>query len=125
MFLWKQTRTITKWGKISLHGNHYPVTCRPPGSVVQVRYDPFDLSQLSIYDPSTLTCLETTMASKQVSARVPHIPEESKPGKHEISQQSVAYFSRLRQMYLQQLKSQQEVSFHKLTEQSQEESDHE
>jgi len=121
MFLWKQRRTITKWGKISLHANLYPVTCRPPATVVEVRYDPFDLACVSIYEPATLTLLETTTASKQVSTRAPHVPEESKASKREVSQHSVAYFSRLRERYLQHLKDQQQVSFHKLQRSSPEE----
>jgi transposase InsO family protein len=114
MFLWKQRRTITKWGKISLHANLYPVTCRPPTTVVEVRYDPFDLARLLIYEPGTFTLLETTTATKQVSIRAPHVPEESKATKREVSQHSVAYFTRLRQLYLQNLKDQQDVAFHKL-----------
>jgi len=114
MFLWKQQRTITKWGKISLHANQYPVTCRPPGTVVEVRYDPFDLSQVSIYDLTTRSYLETPTASKQVATRAPHIPEESKATPREVSQHSVAYFTRLRQLYLQERQNASEVSFHKL-----------
>ena len=117
MFLWKQRRTITKWGKISLHANLYPVTCRPPTTVVEVRYDPFDLARVLIYEPGTFTLLETTTATKQLNTRAPHVPEESKATKREVSQHSVAYFSRLHESYLQQLKDQQQVSFHKLQEQ--------
>lgn len=117
MFLWKARRTVTKWGKISLHGNHYPVTCRPPGTVVEVRYDPFDLARVAIYEPTTRTCLETTAAGKQVTSRAPRIPEESKATPREVSQQSVAYFTRLRQRYLQERQKAGEVSFHTLQQQ--------
>jgi transposase len=122
MFLWKQRRTITKWGKISLYANQYPVTCRPPGTVVEVRYDPFDLSRVSIYDPTTRTCLETTTASKQLAARAPRLPEESKATPREVSRQSVAYFTRLRQLYLQERQNASEVSFHKLQQQQEDQS---
>lgn len=114
MFLWKARRTVTKWGKVSLHGNHYPVTCRPPGTVVELRYDPFDLSKLSIYDPATRTCLQTTAAGKQVTTRAPRIPEESRASPQQVSAQSAAYFSRLRAQYLAERRKAGEVSFHKL-----------
>lgn len=119
MFLWKQRRTVTKWGKISMYSNQYPVSCRPPGSVVEVRYAPFDLSRVSIYDPTTRICLQTTAAGKQVTSRVPHIPEESKATPREVSQQSVAYFTRLRQLYLQERQNTSQVSFRKLQQQEQ------
>jgi transposase InsO family protein len=114
MFLWKEKRTISKWGTISLHGNRYPVRSRPPGSVVQVRYDPFDLAELLIYDPNSTTPLETTSASKQTTTRAPSIPEESHASRPQISAQSVAYFSRLRERYLQSQKQSQEISFREL-----------
>ena len=46
---------------------------------------------------------------------------ESKASRREVSQHSVAYFSRLRESYLQHLKDQQQVSFHKLQRPSTEE----
>lgn len=114
MFLWKEPRTVSKWGKISLYGNRYPVSCRPPKSVVQIRYDPFDLSEILIYDPQSGARLESTCASKQTTTRAPSIPQESQATAPQISAQSVAYFSRLRERYLQSQKQRQEVSFEKL-----------
>jgi putative transposase len=117
MFLWKQNRTVTKWGKISLYANKYAVQRRPPKTVVQVRYDPFDLSEVFIYDIPTKTLLETSTPTKQVNSRAPNIPEESRRTKCEISQQSVAYFTRLREKYLQSQKAASEVSFQTLRQQ--------
>jgi putative transposase len=114
MFLWKEKRTVSKWGKISLYSNHYPVRARPPGAVVQVRYDPFNLFEILIYDPEGSTRLESTSASKQTTVRAPSIPEESRTTAPQISAQSVAYFSRLRERYLQSQKQSQEISFRKL-----------
>ena len=114
MFLWKEKRTVSKWGKISLYGNRYPVHSRPPGSVVQVRYDPFDLAELLIYEPDGSARLESTSASRQTTTRAPSIPEESQATAPQISAQSVAYFSRLRERYLKSQKQSQEVSFRRL-----------
>ena len=124
MFLWKKNRTVTKWGKVSLYANKYPVQTRPPGTVVQVRYDPFDLSTVFIYDLPTNTPLEATSPTKQVNTRAPHIPEESRKTDRQISQQSVSYFTRLREKYLEAQRNAQDVSFQKLQE-LKEEHDHE
>ena len=124
MFLWKEKRTVSKWGKISLYGNRYPVHSRPPGSVVQVRYDPFDLAELLIYEPDGSARLESTSASKQTTTRAPSIPEESRATPPQISAQSVAYFSRLRERYLQSRKQSQEVSFRDLNHPDKEEQSH-
>ena len=40
LFLWRERRTVSKYGRIKLHGNQYPVTAVPHGSVVEVRFDP-------------------------------------------------------------------------------------
>jgi transposase InsO family protein len=114
MFLWKEKRTVSKWGTISLYGNRYPVHSRPPGAAVQVRYDPFDLAELLIYEPDGSARLEKTTASKQISTRAPSIPEESRATPAQISTQSVAYFSRLRERYLQSQKLRQEITFRDL-----------
>ena len=114
MFLWKAKRTVSKWGKISLYANPYPVQMRAPGAVVQVRYDPFDLSEVLIYDPDTTNPLESSTPTKQVNTRAPNVPEESRKTQREISQQSLAYFTRLRERYLQSQTKAQEVSFQTL-----------
>jgi len=114
MFFWKLRRTVTKWGKVSLYGNQYPVRARPPKAVVQVRFDPFDLSQILIYDAEGRNRLEITSASKQTSTRAPSIPEEAHRPALQVSAQSVAYFSRLRERYLQNQKRSQDISFQNL-----------
>ena len=124
MFLWKAPRTVSKWGKISLHGNLYPVSSRPPKSVVQVRYNPFDLSQVLIYDLPSGTRLESSNATKQRNTRAPSVPEESRKTAPEISKQSVAYFSRLRERYLADQKAAQELSFDSLRQQPTQEDPH-
>jgi hypothetical protein len=49
-----------------------------------------------------------------VNTRAPNVPEESRKTHREISQQSLAYFTRLRERYLQSQKKTQEVSFQTL-----------
>ncbi len=115
MFLWKDTRTVSKYGKIKLHNNKYPVQSRPPKTVVQVRYDPFYLDEVYIYDVDN-TFLEKTTPCKKINNRVPDIPEESKKTVRQVSQDSVNYFTKLREKLLEEQKSNNDMLFSKLKE---------
>ena len=110
MFLWKESRTVSKYGQIKLHGNQYPVTTRPHGTVVQVRFDPFSLAEIYICEADG-TLLETTRPSKKVNNRAPNIPQESAKSKQKVSADSVAYFTRLREKHLESRKQNSEMSF--------------
>ena len=110
MFLWRARRTVTKYGRIKLHGNQYPVTCRPHSTVVQIRYDPFDLTQVAIYDQHGAQ-LETTTTSKQVTTQAPRIPQESTKKPPEVSQDARRYFTRLREQHRQQQRRHAQTSF--------------
>ena len=113
MFLWKESRTVSKYGKIKLYSNQYPVQQAPHGTVVQVRFDPFDLDELYIYD-STNHYLETTTPSKKLTNIAPDIPEESRKSPQKVSRESVAMFTRLREKHRQQLKEAHQMPFSKL-----------
>ena len=113
MFLWKESRTVSTYGKIKLYSNQYPVQNASHGTVVQVRFDPFDLSEVYIYDANN-RYLETTSPTKKVTDTAPNIPEESRLSSKKVSQQSVALFSRLRDKHRRQLKDAQQMPFSKL-----------
>ena len=110
LFLWRERRTVSRYARIKLHGNQYPVTSVPHGSVVEVRFDPFDLSQLAIHDTAGAR-LETTSAAKQVSTHVPAVPEESRSKPPEVSAAARAYFTRLREQHHAQLRDRNQTSF--------------
>ena len=113
MFLWKESRTVTKFGKIKLFRNQYPVQQAPHGTVVQVRFDPFNLDELFVYDGAN-RYLETTSPSKKVSDTAPNIPEESRKSPQKVSQESVTMFTRLREKHHKQLKDANQIPFAKL-----------
>ena len=115
LFLWKEHRTVSKYGKIKLYSNQYPVQKVPHGTVVQVRFDPFNLDEVYIYDAGN-HYLETTSPSKKLSDTAPNIPEESKAGAKTVSKQSKAFFTRLREKHLNELKQSQQIPFSKLFE---------
>jgi len=49
VFLWKDRRRVDKTGLLSLDGNRYEVDPRLAQRRVQVRYDPFDLTEIQVW----------------------------------------------------------------------------
>jgi hypothetical protein len=49
VFLWEEERVVNKAGCIEMSGNDYPVAEHLVGQTVSVRFDPFDLSHVRIY----------------------------------------------------------------------------
>ena len=121
MFLWKENRTITKYGKIKLHRNQYPVEKVAHGIVVQVRFDPFNLAEVYIYDQDN-NFIEKTTPSKMVNNRAPSIPEETKKSPAAVSQDSINYFSKLREKYRANTIKQNEMNLAGLKSKEQEDS---
>lgn len=113
MFLWKENRTVSKYGKIKLYSNQYPIEKAPHGKVVQVRFNPFDLDKVYIYD-SDNHYLETTSPSKKLNHTAPNIPEESKASPKKVSKNSKAFFTRLREKHLKELKKANQIPFSKM-----------
>ena len=114
LFLMRVSRTVTKYGKIKLESNEYPVTSAPYGSVVEARYDPFDLSKVFVFKGTT--CIETTSVSKLVQRSATALPEESKASGSEVSSHAQAYFQTLREQHLKSLtENPTPVSYSKLS----------
>ena len=102
LFLMRVSRTVTKYGKIKLESNEYSVTSAPHGTVVEARYDPFDLLRVFIFKGGT--CSETTSVSKLVQRSATALPEESKATASEVSAHAQAWFQALREQHLKALK---------------------
>ena len=110
LFLWRARRTVSKYGRIKLHGNQYPVAGVAHGTVVEVRFDPYDLASLAIYDDAGVL-IETTSASRQVTTQVPDIPAESAAKPAQVSTAARAYFTRLREQHHAALRDRNQTSF--------------
>lgn len=120
LFFQRDSRTVTKYGKIKFSSNEYPVTCVPHGTVVEVRYDPFDLSVLHIYASGSWK--ESTTVSKLVN-RTAAVPEESRSSERQVSSQAASYFQKLRELHTQTMQDQRSsVSYGTLSSPKQEES---
>jgi transposase InsO family protein len=113
LFLSRATRTVSKYGKIKLESNEYPVTTSPHGTVVEARYDPFDLAKVFIFKGKV--CIETTSVSKLVNRTAAALPEESKASSSEVSAHAQTYFQALREQHMKALASNPSpVSYSKL-----------
>lgn len=110
LFLWRDNRKISKYGKIKLFSNEYPVSSMPCGTVIQVRFDPFDLAEVYIYDQED-NFLEKTSTTRQVTRQVEKIPEESKKTKRQVSKDSIQYFTKLREQHLEMQKKAGKIDF--------------
>ena len=114
LFLMRVSRTVTKYGKIKLESNEYPVTSAPHNTVVEARYDPFDLRAVFIFKGKA--CIETTSVSKLVQRAATSLPEESKATGSEVSSHAQAWFQALREQHLKALKNNPApVSYSKLS----------
>ncbi len=110
LFLWRESRKVSKYGKIKLYGNQYPVTKKPYNTSVQARFDPCDLREVFIYDQNE-TFLETSRPSKQSSFSVPGLPEQRNDSTLRLSEDSRKLFADLRKRYLQQRSEGNKVDF--------------
>lgn len=113
LFLMRTTRTVNKYGKFKLEANEYPATTVKHGTVVEVRYDPFDLSEVYLYQSNVL--VETTSVSKLVN-RTAAVPTESMAPASQVSASAMQYFQALREQHAQLMKKNlTSVSYAKLT----------
>lgn len=110
LFLWRENRKVSKYGKIKLHRNEYPITKKPYNTVVQVRFDPCDLREVFIYDHNDVF-LEKTEVSKQRTISISVIPEERKNSQASISETSKKFFGDLRKRYLKNMNETNQVDF--------------
>ena len=93
LFFWRTKKNINKFGKIQFNKNSYPIHTLSVGETVELRYDPFDLSEVQVFKDKTFYC--KLRASSLVRKTVPVIPKEKK--KPTISKETVDYFKNIRE----------------------------
>lgn len=72
IFLWEETRKVDKTGCVSLFGNAYEVDAELSGSRVRLRYDPFDLTQVQVWEgPRRFADASPLEVTRHHDARVP------------------------------------------------------
>lgn len=100
LFLWREKRTVNKYGKISIHNNQYRIKGLAPGEIVEVRFDPYDLSTVYVYHNSRLH--DTVTAAKLNSKSAPNVPEETHKSEAKVSEEAQKYFTKLNEIYLKE-----------------------
>jgi transposase InsO family protein len=64
-FLWREKRKVRKDATLSLQGNRYQVEPQLAGRAIELRFDPFDLSQIELYLDSTCLGLATVIVQNR------------------------------------------------------------
>ncbi len=93
LFLWRTEKTVDKFGKIRFQKNTYPIHGLPIGSNIELRYNPFDLTEVQVYHEEAFYCI--LRASKLTRKAVLKVPEERK--KSRFSPEAADYFKRIRE----------------------------
>ncbi len=97
LFLWRVERTIDKFGQIRFQANTYKIHGLPVGTTIQLRYNPFDLTNVKVYENNKFYCI--LKASKLSRKAVLNMPEERK--KNSFSPEAAEYFRRIREKALE------------------------
>ena len=79
-FQWRTKRTVTRQATLSLQGNVYSVDPAWSGQAIELRYDPFDLSQMEVYrEGLRLGTARLTITKRQRHLAVEHLVPENRP----------------------------------------------
>ena len=102
-FLWRETRKVRKDGCIELQGNRYQVDPHLAGRKLELRFDPFDLSQMEVFlDGRSLGHAAVVQQGRETHIAVAHLvtqpPQLPKP------KSSLDYLAALRAEYHTQLR---------------------
>jgi len=93
LFLWRTKRSIDKFGSIRFQRNSYPIHALPVGAEVELRYNPFDLSEVRVYHQGSFhSILRASSLTRKALLKVP----EEKPG-CAYSPEAAEYFRRIRE----------------------------
>jgi len=94
LFLLRERRTVSKYGIVKLEGNQYHSDA-PHGTVVEVRYDPFDLRTIWRFEDGRSA--ETLLPHKIRHSHAQNLAEEASSTAAKVSASASAYFTALRQ----------------------------
>jgi putative transposase len=98
-FLWREYRIVDKRGFISLFGNSYRLYDIGIGEKVEVRFNPFKLTNIHVYKHKKY--VSTVKAYTITNNKLRNLPEENKKSDKQVSKEAVNYFSNLRKKHLE------------------------
>lgn len=113
LFLLRENRKVGKWGTIKFEGNQYH-TEAVAGSSIEVRYNPFDLTQVWRFEDGQK--VETLGLKKLVNQTVEKLPAEGQTAQRKVSADAANYFTSLRQRQAELDRQAATVNYHKLKE---------
>jgi len=100
-FLWREKRKVQRDATLSLQGNRYQVEPQWAGRTLELRFDPFDLSQVELYlDGQPLGRASVLTQGRQRHLAVEHLATE--PPAPPKPQTSLDFLAALRAEYAQQ-----------------------
>ena len=109
LFLFREQRKVNKYGKIQLESNFYHVDGIKPNQKVEVRFDPFDLTEVLIYYDNQFY-IKTKASILKTREIIKEIPEEKQDKK--VSENAINYFKLLREKHNEQiLKNVDDIKF--------------
>jgi putative transposase len=92
-FLWREKRTVTRTATISLQGNRYGVDPILAGRVVELRFDPFDLAEVEIWETGRFLA----QAQVQKLERARHLALDRIPApSEEVPREHIDFLAALR-----------------------------
>lgn len=93
LFLFRNKKTINKFAAIRFENNTYPIHGLAVGTAIELRYNPFDLSQVQVYHEGKFHAV--LRASKLSRKSLLAVPEERKGA--QFSPEAAEYFQRIRE----------------------------
>ncbi len=110
-FLWRFTRKVSRSGFLSLFGNQYGVDSQWTGKKLELRLDPYDLSEVFVFENQVPIGKATMKTQKR--QRLIEIERAAPP--KPIEDSGISFLSMLRQEYRQQRQREiASISFRKL-----------
>ena len=114
LFFFREERTVNKYGQIRFNSNFYKITSLKPGEIVDIVFDPFDLSQVAVFHQGKFFCF--LKAYKLTSSTYQNIPQEHDKNPATVSKEAQAYFNKIRQKHLENSqKNADSIRFSKLS----------
>jgi len=93
LFLFREEKTINKFAAIRFENNTYPIHGLAVGTTVELRYNPFDLTEVQVYHQERFYSI--LRASKLNRKQLLDLPEERRQVR--FSPEAAEYFKRIRE----------------------------
>jgi hypothetical protein len=124
LFFFREERVVDKSGYIRFNANLYK-TPLVPGEIILIRFDPFDISQIALFQNDKP--LGVFAAARLNQKKYANMPESHPRSGQEVSESAKRYFERIRQKHLENIrKNTDAISFSNIIKpkETSDESDH-